>query len=109
MVLGIKAGLPPQRIFDLVKAGAGNSRIFELRAPMMVKNSYDDATVSMKVWQKDLDVIGGFAAKIGCPTPLMSATLPIYAAAMATGHALHDTASVCAVLEAMAGIRRKRK
>ena len=40
MVLGMKAGLPPQLIFDLIKTGAGNSRIFELRAPMMVRNSY---------------------------------------------------------------------
>ena len=38
MVLGMKAGLPPQLIFDLIKTGAGNSRIFELRAPMMVKD-----------------------------------------------------------------------
>ena len=109
MVLGIKAGLDPQRIFELVTAGVGNSRVFELRAPMMVKNNYEDATMKIKVWQKDLDVIGSFAAKIGCPTPLMSATLPIYSAAMATGHAMHDTAAVCAVLEAMAGVRRKRK
>ncbi|HVG51488.1 MAG TPA: NAD(P)-dependent oxidoreductase [Xanthobacteraceae bacterium] len=109
MVLGIKAGLPPQRIFDLVRSGAGNSRVFELRAPMMVKDDYEDATMKIKVWQKDLDVIGSYAAKIGCPTPLMSATLPIYAAAMATGHAMHDTAAVCAVLESMAGVRRKRK
>jgi 3-hydroxyisobutyrate dehydrogenase-like beta-hydroxyacid dehydrogenase len=108
MVLGMKAGLPPQRIFDLVTIGAGNSRVFELRAPMMVKNRYDDATMKIKVWQKDLDVIGSFAAKIGCPTPLMSATLPIYSAAMATGHAMHDTAAVCAVLESMAGYRRRR-
>ena len=42
MVLGMKSGLPPQLIFDLIKTGAGNSRIFELRAPMMVKNNYDD-------------------------------------------------------------------
>ncbi len=109
MVLGIKAGLPPQKIFDLVTAGAGNSRVFELRAPMMIKNNYDDATMKIKVWQKDLDVIGSFAAKIGCPTPLMSATLPIYAAAMATGHAMHDTAAVCAVLESMAGVKRRRR
>jgi L-threonate 2-dehydrogenase len=109
MVLGIKAGLPPQKIFELVTAGAGNSRVFELRAPMMVKNNYDDATMKIKVWQKDLDVIGSFAAKIGCPTPLMSATLPIYAAAIATGHAMHDTAAVCAVLESMAGVKRRRK
>jgi len=109
MVLGMKAGLDPQTIFDLVKPGAGNSRIFELRAPMMVKDNYEDATMKIKVWQKDLAVIGDYAASIGAPTPLMSATLPIYAAAMSTGHAMHDTAAVCAVLEQMAGFRRPKK
>jgi 3-hydroxyisobutyrate dehydrogenase-like beta-hydroxyacid dehydrogenase len=109
MVLGIKAGLPPQRVFDLISAGAANSRIFELRAPMMVKNRYDDATMRISTWQKDIDVIGGFAQALGAPTPLFSATLPIYAAAMSTGHAKHDTAAVCAVLEAMAGIKRGNK
>jgi 3-hydroxyisobutyrate dehydrogenase-like beta-hydroxyacid dehydrogenase len=108
MVLGIKAGLPPQLIYDLVKAGAANSRVFELRAPMMVKDRYDDPTMTIAVWQKDMDVIGGFAQALGAPTPLFTATLPIYAAAMSTGHAGDDTAAVCAVLEAMAGIKRGR-
>ncbi len=106
MVLGIKAGLPPQLIYDLVKAGAANSRVFELRAPMMVKDRYDDPTMTIALWQKDLAVIGGFARHSGVPTPLFSATLPIYAAALSTGHAAHDTAAVCAVLEAMAGVKR---
>ena len=37
MVLGMKAGLDPQLIFDLIRAGAGTSRVFEVRAPMMVE------------------------------------------------------------------------
>jgi 3-hydroxyisobutyrate dehydrogenase-like beta-hydroxyacid dehydrogenase len=106
MVLGMKAGLPPQLVHDLVKAGAGTSRVFELRAPMMVKDRYDAATMKISVWQKDMDVIGSFAQHIGAPTPLFSATLPVYAAAMSTGHAAHDTAAVCAVLESMAGVKR---
>jgi 3-hydroxyisobutyrate dehydrogenase-like beta-hydroxyacid dehydrogenase len=106
MVLGIKSGLDPQKVFDLVTAGAGNSRVFELRAPMMVQNRYDEATMKISVWQKDMAVIGDYAAKLACPTPLFSATLPIYAAAMSGGHAAHDTAAVCAVLEAMAGVTR---
>ena len=108
MVLGIKAGLQPQLICDndLVRAGAGNSRVFELRGPMMAKDRYDDPTMTIAVWQKDMDVIGGFAQVLGAPTPLFPATLPIYAAAMSTGHAGDDTAAVCAVLEAMAGIKR---
>jgi hypothetical protein len=75
---------------------------------MMVADQYEDASMTIKVWQKDLAVIGEHAAQLGCPTPLMSATLPIYAAAMSMGHAAHDTAAVCAVLEEMAGVKRKR-
>jgi 3-hydroxyisobutyrate dehydrogenase-like beta-hydroxyacid dehydrogenase len=109
MVLGMKAGLDPKVIFDMVTSGAGNSRVFELRAPMMVKNRYDDATMKIKIWQKDMAVIGEYAAMLGCPTPMFSATLPIYAAAMSNGHGMDDTAAVCAVLEGMAGVKRKRK
>src|SRR5712671_646005 len=108
MVLGMKAGLDPQVIHDMVTTGAGNSRVFELRAPMMVKDRYDDATMKIGVWQKDMQVIGAFARALGCPTPLFAATVPVYNAAMATGHALHDTAAVCAVLEKLAGVKRKR-
>ena len=106
MVLGMKAGLPPQLIYDQIRIGAGNSRVFELRAPMMVKDRYDAPTMKISLWQKDIDVIGGFAQALGVPTPLFSATLPIYAAAMATGYGEEDTAAACAVLEAMAGIKR---
>jgi L-threonate 2-dehydrogenase len=109
MVLGMKAGLDPQVVHDLVTAGAGNSRVFELRAPMMVRDRYEPASMKISTWQKDMAVIGDFAAHAGVPTPLFSATLPLYAAAMSTGHAAHDTAAVCAVLEQMAGVERGKK
>jgi 3-hydroxyisobutyrate dehydrogenase-like beta-hydroxyacid dehydrogenase len=109
MVLGMKAGLDPQQIFDLVKIGAGNSRVFELRAPMMVKNDYDDVTMKIKVWQKDMDVIGEYARTLNVPTPTFSATIPVYAKAISTGHAMQDTAAVCAVLEREARVKRGAK
>jgi L-threonate 2-dehydrogenase len=106
LVLGMKAGLPPQLVYDQVRIGAGNSRVFELRAPMMVKGRYNEPTMKVATWQKDMDVIGSFAQALGAPTPLFSATLPIYAAALSSGYAMQDTAATCAVLEAMAGIKR---
>jgi 3-hydroxyisobutyrate dehydrogenase-like beta-hydroxyacid dehydrogenase len=106
MVLGMKAGLDPKTIFEMISNGAGNSRVFELRAPMMVNNRYDEPTMKCSVWQKDMDVIGAFARTLKVPTPLFSATLPVYAAALKGGHAEHDTAAVCAVLEAKAGVKR---
>ena len=109
MVLGLKAGLDPQAVLDMISNGAGNSRVFELRAPMMVKNDYTKATMKCSVWQKDMDVIGAYARKMKVPTPLFDATLPIYAAALKQGHADDDTAAVCAVLEKKAKVKRKRR
>ncbi len=108
MVLGMKAGLDPQVVYDMVTAGVGNSRVFALRAPMMVKDRYDDPTMKIAVWQKDMAVIGDFARRIGVPTPIFDATEPIYKKALRSGHAEHDTAAVCAVLEKMARVKRKR-
>ena len=108
MVLGIKAGLDPSIIFEMVASGAGNSRVFELRAPLMVKERYNDPSMKVSVWQKDMSVIGEFARRIGSPTPMFDATVPIYNKAMKSGHADDDTASVCAVLEQMARLKRSR-
>ena len=104
MVLGVKAGLDARQVVDLVASGAGTSRVFELRAPMMAERNYQPASMKMELWQKDMAIISQYATELGCPTPLLSATMPIYAAAMANGHAADDTAAVCAVLEAMAGM-----
>ena len=109
MVLGMKAGLPPQLIFDLITPGAGNSRVFELRAPMMVKGNYKDATMKIDVWDKDMQVIGDYARKIRVPTPMFNATKPVYLKAMQSGLGAQDTAAVCAVLEKMAKVKRRKR
>ena len=109
MVLGMKAGLPPQVIFDLVTAGAGNSRVFELRAPMMVKGKYNDVTMKIDVWDKDMQVIGDYARKIKVPTPMFDASKPVYIKAMKSGFGASDTAAVCAVLEKQAKVKRKKR
>jgi 3-hydroxyisobutyrate dehydrogenase-like beta-hydroxyacid dehydrogenase len=106
MVLGLKAGLDARTVFEMVTSGAANSRVFELRAPMMVRNRYDDPSMKISVWQKDMSVIGEFARSLRCPTPMFDATVPIYDKAMRSGHAEQDTAAVCAVLEMMAGVKR---
>ena len=108
MVLGMKAGLPPQLIFDLITPGAGNSRVFELRAPMMVKGDYKDATMKIDVWDKDMRVIGDYARKIKVPTPMFDASKPVYLKAMKSGLGAQDTAAVCAVLEKQAKLKRRK-
>ena len=99
MVLGMKAGLDPAQIFKLIQSGAGNSRVFELRAPMMVERVYEPATMKVSIWKKDMAIIAEFADDVGCDTPLFSLTQPVYTEAMAMGLADQDTASVFEVLK----------
>ncbi len=107
MVLGMKAGLDPALILKVVAGGAGGSRMFQVRGPMMVKGDYSEATMKNEVWQKDMSIIGDFARELNCPTPLFAASAPIYNAAMAMGLGKEDTSAVCAVLEKLAGLKRK--
>jgi 3-hydroxyisobutyrate dehydrogenase-like beta-hydroxyacid dehydrogenase len=109
MVLGMKAGLDPAMILKVVAGGAGGSRMFQVRGPMMVKGDYSEATMKNEVWQKDMTIIGDFARDLDCPTPLFAASAPIYNAAMAMGLGKEDTGAVCKVLEEMAGKPRRRK
>jgi 3-hydroxyisobutyrate dehydrogenase-like beta-hydroxyacid dehydrogenase len=106
MVLAMKAGLDLRQTVEVVSAGAGTSRVFELRAPMMAANTYLPATMRSTTWKKDLTVIGEFASDLGCPTPLFGLAAMLHAAALAMGHGAEDSAAVCAALERMAGIER---
>jgi len=108
MVLGMKAGLDPALVLKVVAGGAGGSRMFQVRGPMMVKGDYSEATMKNEVWQKDMTIIGDFARELDCPTPLFAASAPIYNAAMAMGLGKQDTGAVCKVLEEMAGSPRRR-
>jgi 3-hydroxyisobutyrate dehydrogenase-like beta-hydroxyacid dehydrogenase len=107
--LGMKAGLDPKAILEVVGDGAGSSRMFQVRGPQMVAGDYSDATMKVEVWQKDMKIIGEYAAKLGVATPLFNASGAIYNAAMAQGFAKEDTAAVCAVLERLSGIKRGKK
>jgi 3-hydroxyisobutyrate dehydrogenase-like beta-hydroxyacid dehydrogenase len=108
MVLGMKAGLDPAMVLKVVAGGAGGSRMFQVRGPMMVKGDYSEATMKNEVWQKDMTIIGDFARSLDCPTPLFAASAPIYNAAMAMGLGKEDTGAVCKVLEEMAGRPRRK-
>lgn len=106
MVLAEKAGLDLRQVVKLVGAGAAQSRIFDLRAPMMADNHYLPATMRLSTWQKDMGIIGAFASALGSPTPLFRATVPIYDAANGMDLGNLDVAAVLSVFETMSGVRR---
>jgi putative dehydrogenase len=103
LVLGAKAGLDPAQIIEVVRQGAGGSRMLEVRGPMMAAGDFDTVTAGFPMYYKDLAIIGQFAMGLDCPTPLLSASLPIYLAGGAA-YPKSDVAAVCRVLQNMAGL-----
>jgi len=108
MVLGMKAGLDPDDIVRVISSGAGNSRVFELRAPLMAKNRYKPATMKNDVWTKDLKVIGEFAKSLKVETPLFGKIAALNKEVIKLGYGDSDTAAVCALLEKRAKLKRKK-
>ncbi len=109
MAFGMKAGIAPETIYDVLCGSAATSRILEVRGPMMVRNTYDEnVSATFLTMSKDLSVIGQYAQSIDCPTPLFSLASNIHAAAVAQGMEMSDTAAVCAVMERLAGVDRSQ-
>jgi 3-hydroxyisobutyrate dehydrogenase-like beta-hydroxyacid dehydrogenase len=104
---GMKAGLDPQTVYDVISTSAGTSRIFEVRGPKMISGDYvNDISAKLDLLLKDIDCIADHARDMGCPTPLFSLASQIHFAAAAQGFGGADPASVCKVIGDMAGIER---
>ena len=106
MLLGMKAGIDPGLVYDTLADSAGTSRMFQMRGPLMRDENYDNPTATIRTHLKDLSIISGFAAELGCALPVYAAAEQLYHAGEALGFAARDTASICAVLEHMNGFDR---
>jgi putative dehydrogenase len=100
MLLAERAGLDLNQVIEMIAPGAGGSRMFQMRAPMMASRSYEPATMRISTWKKDMAIIAEFASELGCETPLFTMTQPVYTQAMAMGLGNQDTAAVFEVLKA---------
>jgi 3-hydroxyisobutyrate dehydrogenase-like beta-hydroxyacid dehydrogenase len=99
MILAERAGLDPKLVVEMVGPGAGGSRMFQMRAPMMVEGKYEPATMKVSTWKKDMAIIAEFADDVGVETPMFTLTQPVYTQAMTMGLGDQDTAAVFEVLK----------
>jgi putative dehydrogenase len=106
--IGEAAGLDHSLLIDAISAGAGNSRMFELRAPIIADSRYQPAAMKLSVWAKDMAAISEFVSDLDRPSPLFDAVTPYYAAAIASGRGDLDTAAVALSLQDVSWSRAVR-
>ena len=109
MVLGMKSGLDPELIHNVIKGSGSSSSMFETRGLMMANNNYEHEGMNFSVPIKDSRFISDHAHKLQVPTPIYHVALQAYYAAIAQGHYSEDAAAVCAAMERAANFKPPKK
>ena len=99
VILAKRSGLNMEQFYKVISSSPCSSKIFELRAPLMIDNTFEPATMKLDVWQKDMKLIREFANNVQSPIPLFETTEPLYQAAIDANLGQQDTAAVCSILQ----------
>ncbi|MGI9419222.1 MAG: NAD(P)-dependent oxidoreductase [Geminicoccaceae bacterium] len=87
-------GLDREMVYELLSSGAGQSRMSDLRMPLMMSGSYRPPTASLKMFEKDFSVIGNSLAEHDVKAPLFEAARRLYEQAFADLPEDYDAAAV---------------
>jgi len=103
MALGIRLGLDPRRVFDVVCASSGGSWIFSDRMPRVLAGDYRPKAATTLL-TKDVSLALSAAREAGFPAPVAAAALQIYLATAALGHGAEDDAALVKFYQSLTGI-----
>jgi 3-hydroxyisobutyrate dehydrogenase-like beta-hydroxyacid dehydrogenase len=103
MVLGVKAGMDPQRLFEILSTSGGRSHHFLKRFPNVLAGDFAPR-FSIALSRKDLGLAARMAESLGLPMPTLATVRQVYEAAAATGLDAQDMAAVTSLFERWAGV-----
>lgn len=104
LALGIKSGLDPATVYEVITSAAGNSWMFENRVPHVLENDYSPKS-AVDIFVKDLGIVLETGKREAFPLPLSAAAHQQFLAAKAMGLGRADDAAVIKVFQQLAGIR----
>ncbi|WP_448203097.1 L-threonate dehydrogenase [Azospirillum sp. sgz302134] len=103
MAYGMRAGVDPQRIHDVITSSAGNSWMFENRVPHILAGDYSPHS-AVDIAVKDLGIVVDSARRMTFPTPLAATALQMFTMAASAGLGQEDDSAVIKIFERLAGI-----
>ncbi len=103
-VMGAKAGLDAQQMYDVLRVSTGASAALEMRGPRFISGDFNPGgTIDITV--KDQTLQTEFARSLGVPMFMANVSLQVYEMAKAAGLNKRDGASVVTLYEKMAGVQ----
>lgn len=107
MVLGVKAGLDPQMMLDIIPKSAGDSWMFRNRAYRMVDRDFT-CRGELDILLKDLTFIMDMGRSLKIPLVLSAVAKEIFQMANCLGYGKEDDAAIVKVIEKIAGMEVKK-
>jgi 3-hydroxyisobutyrate dehydrogenase len=107
VALGVKAGLDPMTIYEVVKASSGGSKALERIPNSLIPRKFEPG-FKVALMNKDLDTFNTIAKELHVPVSFANVAQQFQQAAMAAGLADYDTSVVMTIIERLAAVEVSR-
>jgi 3-hydroxyisobutyrate dehydrogenase-like beta-hydroxyacid dehydrogenase len=107
VALGVKAGLDPMTIYEVVKASSGGSKALERIPNALIPRKFEPG-FKVALMNKDLDTFNTIAKELHVPVSFANVAQQFQQAAMAAGLADYDTSVVMTIIERLAAVEVSR-
>lgn len=104
LVLGVKAGLDPQTMFDIIRASSGSSYAMEAKMPNFILKGNFEPGFAIDLQFKDLELATQTGKELRTPLLLTNMAQQIFEQARAEGLGKKDISAVIQVWEKLNGI-----
>lgn len=103
LVMGRKAGLDIQQLFDVLKVSSGDSFALRMRGGRMISRDFSPSG-TVDISYKDQELETAFAKQLGVPVLLANVSQQVYQMARASGLNKEEGSSVVKVYERLTGV-----
>jgi 3-hydroxyisobutyrate dehydrogenase len=103
MALGIRAGVDPNVLYEVISNSAGASWMFQNRVPHILAGDYTPLS-AVNIFVKDLGIVLDSAKKATFPLPLTATAHQMFLMAGAAGFGQEDDSAVVKVFQQVSGI-----
>jgi len=107
LALGMKAGLDPGVMLDILRQSAAASRMVDIRGQFMVDRKYEPPVATVETFIKDASLMLENGRQLGVPLPFTETMDRMLRAARDDGHGGREVASVIETYCRLGGIKRK--
>ena len=104
LVLGVKAGLDPQTMLEIIRTSSGNSYVLEAKTPGFIMKGNFEPGFAIDLQYKDLELATQTGKDLGVPMFMGNLAQQIFEQARQSGLGKKDISAVIRIWETLCGI-----